>query len=233
MESRYSLHYTPSFTIPKKPYPESLTVPSSHSIYKLMSTEFPVVPLDRVDEFGELIGRPDIDVELAIGQIPSLFGSSDMATFLAYRSLGFSIRQAFQIMNKPESLLDQWRDDYPEFVTWEFTHLPTLQKQLSKLVVRQSMMRNLMVCFNQDWKILAKTMEEDGLEQLTKREFQYLMAIRPKYTTNDLLAIEKMINPEDYRGDTVVNMTWDTREQKVEIHNSIIPELSSGSPSSD
>lgn len=143
-----------------------------------------------------------------------------MATFLAYRSLGFDATKTLRLMHRDREQLDFWHDNYPEFCEFEYKYLPKLQRVLSKNIIRLSMMQNMMLCLTQDNLVLTK-MHEDGLEKLSNREWQYIQMIRPRYTSSDLLAVERIVSPEDYRGgDAVINLTWDTREQKIEIHNS-------------
>lgn len=198
-----------------------------------MDTHLPLVQPGYTDDFGTLIGNPDVDVELAISQIPALFGTSDMATFLSYRALGYSTLQALRAMDKENSgLYNFWVDNCPEFLQFEFKYLSRLQKVLSKNIIRLTMIRNMAMCMGIDYKVIQKA-HDQGMDTLEPREYDWLKNVRPRYSTTDLLAIEKIISPEDYRGgDTVVNLTWDTRTQKIEITNSDIPELVDGSRNS-
>lgn len=198
-----------------------------------VDTHLPLVQPGYTDDFGTLIGNPDVDVELAISQIPALFGTSDMATFLSYRALGYSTLQALRAMDKENSgLYNFWVDNCPEFLQFEFKYLSRLQKVLSKNIIRLTMIRNMAMCMGIDYKVIQKA-HDQGMDTLEPREYDWLKNVRPRYSTTDLLAIEKIISPEDYRGgDTVVNLTWDTRTQKIEITNSDIPELVDGSRNS-
>lgn len=202
--------------------------------YESTDTEFPVIQPCEVDPFGELIRDPNRDVNAVMFLIPSLFHQSPQATFLAYRSLGYTVPMAMKAANVSMALYHKWTDEDKEFILWEYKQLPVLQKTLSKHIARLSFMRNMMLCFGQDFEVLKKLQEPYGLESLSEREYKYLTTIRGKYSPTDLMAIERIISPEDYKGgEAVINLTWDTREQHVHIESGPAQVLLNGSGDPD
>ena len=212
------------------PLPTMPTAPVSGPVPTLL----PEVTPDTLDPFLEFLGD-ESDADKALAVIPGLFGTSQMATYLAYRALGFTTANALTnaIRVKVGPTYERWLKDYPQLAEFELLYLPKLQKDLGRTIVRLGLYRNVMLCLTQDYKVLSKLDGDGNLEMLTPREMKYLEAIRKHYTPNDLLAMERIISPEDFKGgDQVINLTWDTREQtiKVEANSIPIPELVSGSP---
>lgn len=140
----------------------------------------------------------DYNVVLAVAQIPSLFGVSQMATYLGYRALGLTTQQALLMMHEDEDALDYWALTNPQFKKFELEALPLIQKYAAKELIRLGFMRNQTLLMAQDQRIINKALER-GINQLSKNEFDWLKTIRKHYTNADFLAIEKVINPEDHR----------------------------------
>ena len=202
--------------------------------YESTDTEFPVIQIKEVDPFGELIRDPNHDVNVVMFLIPGLFHKSNQATYLAYRCLGFTVPMALKAAGISMEIYNLWVDVDRDFILWEYKHLPLLQKHLSKHIARLSFLRNLMLCLGQDFEVLKKLQDPMGLETLSEREYKYLSIIRGKYTPTDLMAMERIISPEDYKGgEAVINLTWDTREQHVHIESGPAQVLLNGSGSSD
>lgn len=150
----------------------------------------------------------DYNVMLAVGMLPSYFGTSSLATYFGYRALGLSSKQALLMMHEDEDLLDNWRATNPTFDKFEQESLPLLQRYCAKELVRLGFMRNMTLLMAQDERVIENMMLV-GIDNLTRNEFRYLQTIRKHYTNNDLLAIEKVINPEAHAPKlTEVNISW-------------------------
>lgn len=145
------------------------------------------------DLFDEILNSTDGDFDLVKARIPSLFGVSDKATYLAYRSLGLKPSQAIQAMEYGEDLLDEWAVSDPEFLKWEAANIGRLQNTLSTDIVTLGFMRNMAAFTAMDSIIIRKAIISQDL--LTKDEKAYLLKVRGHYTAGDLLALEKVLNP--------------------------------------
>lgn len=153
-------------------------------------------------------------VEEALAIIPSLFGVSDKATYLAYRALGFNTAQSLQIMELDEEYLDIWRSETPQFGEFEFKHLPRLQTETAAELIRLGFLKNMAMFVAKDAVLIRKSLTD--FDFLSKREFDYLMKIRTHYTPGDMYNLDKALNPTKHQDHIQINLSWGAN-QAVEI----------------
>ena len=181
----------------------------------------------KLDLFESFISTDDKELSIAVAQVPSLFGISDLATYMGYRALGLTTTQALIIMDADEDLLIDWKEQIPVFQEFEQKALPMLQRYAAKEIVRIGFLRNMALYIAKDHQIANKALI--SLNALSKQEYELYKNNRKHYTNNDLLAMEKIISPEDFKGDTVIQLNWG--QQNIEVIEGVEVEYASSSPS--
>lgn len=150
-----------------------------------------------VDELDLIINKYGVnDFNLVMAQIPALFGTSHKATYLGFRAVGLTTKQALSIIGLDDSILTEWYTQTPELRTYETEYLADLQIHLGANIVRLGFLRNMTMFLFRDQLIARKSF---NMESMTDREFTYLRTTRRFYGTSDLLALEKAINPEKHK----------------------------------
>lgn len=163
------------------------------------------------DLLDTIIHDPDADFDLVKSRIPSLFGISDKATYLAYRSMGLKAGQALQAMGYMDTeLLDMWREEDPKFLEWESRHIRDLQNTLASDMIKMGFMRNMAMLVAQDANVITKA--AIGFDLLSKKEYDYFMAVRKHYSAGDLLALDKVLHPGDHRPEINITLSWGDQE---------------------
>lgn len=160
-------------------------------------------PIDRIIKRGQADGKSKQDnYDLVMAQIPSLFGDSDKATYLGFRALGFRPGQALEILGLHPDTLDLWREETPELEHFEYERLPELQKRINADIIRLQFMRNMTLFLFQDSKVITKALND--FESMSAREYNYYRAARRFYSMQDMLALQKALEPEKHRPNTLV-----------------------------
>ena len=136
---------------------------------------------------------PD-DMEAIAGARIPLSQNPRKADYLGYRALGFGIREALALANVQQSTLNKWRREDQEFRAFEQERLAFLQRTISSDVMRMRWLRNFFLVLRRDERILYKS--AFNFEGLTDNERAYLHLIRKHYTPQDMLALEKALEPE-------------------------------------
>lgn len=154
-----------------------------------------------VDELDTIIQQND-DLDLILAQIPSLFGTSEKATYLGFRAVGMNVKQALELLGYDNTQLEVWKEETPELVEFEYKYLGELQSKVSADIIRLGFLRNMTMFLLRDQLVIRKSVID--MEGMTPREFQYLRAVRRFYSTSDLLALGKAIEPEKHRNNTLV-----------------------------
>lgn len=164
--------------------------------------------LDRYIEEGD-------NLDLILAQIPALFGDSEKATYLGFRSVGLRPLQAMEILGLPYEVLGMWREQ-EKFAQFEDNHLIDLQKRVGADIVRLGFLRNMTMFLFKDQLLLRKSMM--NMEEMTNREFQYLRTTRRFYSMHDFLALNKAIEPEKHR-DNVLHLNFSGNVFEVTENN--------------
>ena len=168
---------------------------------------------DLLDEF---IHAEDNGFQTVSARIPALFGISEKASYLAFRSLGLSTRESLNMLGLDEEYLGYWANTDPEFLEWEAKHIITLQNSLSVDLIRLGFTRNAALFIAKDASIIRRSLTEEGMATLSKREYDYLMKVRGHYTPADFLALEKALEPEKHRENVVIHLSWGSGMQVLE-----------------
>ena len=146
------------------------------------------IPLLTADD----INPTDIEA-IASARIP-LSQNPRKANYLSYRALDFSIREACMLAEVTQATLNKWRREDEEFFAFERDRLAFLQSSVAQDVTRAKWMRCFFLALRRDESILYKA--NYNFEGLTEHERSYLHLIRKHYTPQDLLALEKALEPE-------------------------------------
>ncbi len=147
----------------------------------------------------EPLTADDIDINpddlnaIAEARIP-LSQNPRKADYLGYRAVGFSIRESLALAAVTQSTLNKWRREDHEFLQFEQERLAFLQRTISGDIMRMRWLRNFFLVLRRDERILYKS--AFNFEGLTDNERSYLHLIRKHYTPQDLLALEKALEPE-------------------------------------
>ena len=186
--------------------------------------------LETADRFLEVLESERNDWSKVIAQIPGLFGSSKRATFLSYRAIGLTERQVCSIMELSRSTPSIWRKNQ-YFKDFEYNHLYELQSTISTRLIHLGFVRNMIQLLVKDSALIRKAFTDDGLMEMTDREFALYKHIRGQYTASELLSIEKALAPEKHKENLIINLTWNNGEQIETVQN--IPLLVSGKQDED
>ena len=182
-----------------------------------MSNEVTIWEQSRfIDPIDEIIKRGDTEgnYDLIMAQIPAMFGDSDKATYLGFRALGFRPKQTLELLQLPEATLEIWKEETPELEDFEYKRLPELQSRINADIIRLQFMRNMTLFLFQDSRTIAKSLGD--INEMSNREFNYLRVIRRFYGNNDLLALQKAMEPEKHRNNTLLLSFNNTQFEVVE-----------------
>lgn len=159
---------------------------------------------DLVDPLDEIIkrGNTEGNYDLLLSQIPSMFGDSEKATYLGFRALGFRKNQALELMGLNEAVYNIWVQETPEMEQFELERLGYMQSRVNADIIKLQFMRNMTLFLFQDSRIMSKSLA--GFNELTPREYNYLRSIRRFYSNGDLLSLQKALEPEKHRNNTLV-----------------------------
>ncbi len=155
------------------------------------------------DSAGVTVVEPltadDIDIDpddlsaIAEARIP-LSQNPRKAEYLSNRAVGFTIREALALSEVTQTTLNRWRREDHEFLQFEQERLAFLHRTISSDIMRMKWLRNFFLVLRRDSRILYKS--AFNFEGLTDNERSYLHLIRKHYTPQDLLALEKALEPE-------------------------------------
>lgn len=151
--------------------------------------------LESIIESGERL-------DLVLAQIPALFGTDDKATYLGFRAVGLTPAQAMDVLGYDMQVLEEWQADSPAFLQFEADHLWELQSRVGADIVRMGFLRNMTMFMFKDQQTIRKLLTDQ--EGMSEREFTYAKSIRRLYSTHDLLALQKAVQPEKHRNNTLV-----------------------------
>lgn len=152
-----------------------------------------------------------------LARIPLLAGHKKKYAYLAYRSCGFTILQSCQLAGATHQLLRYWRNTDKTFKKFEEQELQRLQSTIGNDVIRFEFTRNMRLLLKADMGVIFKALT--NLAELSPREFELYKNLRKFYTPSDLLAIEKIINPEKHHDNmpVTINLTWGGRNTEREV----------------
>lgn len=169
---------------------------------------------DTYDALTEILAQEQDNYQLAMARIPGLFGESQKATWLMYRSIGLAEDQVAELMQIRPSIAAHWRRTDEHFLKFETLHLRKLQKEYSADMVRLGFLQNLTLLVAYDTRLMRKAWKD--VEKLTSREFETFARIRSTYNPTQLLQLEKTINPNAHP-DGVIHVTWSSPERDIPL----------------
>jgi len=143
-------------------------------------------------------GKSDIEAddyeEMLKARIP-LGNNPRKASYLSYRAAGFSVRESCALVPVTHGTVKAWRRDDEEFRGWESGEkLAWLQSNVAHDLTQMEFMRNFRLALRLDKKILFKAAL--SLASLTDREMEVLKVIRKHYTPQDIMAVQRALQPE-------------------------------------
>jgi hypothetical protein len=161
-----------------------------------------------------------------MARIPMMAGNNKKVAYLAYRSCGFTVNQACDLVGIAHQNVVSWRKTDATFRKFESEELSRLQGSVGIDVIKFEMMRNMRLLIREDFNIIAKSL--NGLEDLSPREYELYKNLRRFYTPNELLTLEKILEPEKHQGGNVTfQLTWGTRVQQGNVIDGEARELPS------
>lgn len=168
----------------------------------------------RVIEKKELEPIQADDVEEALKARLPLINNPRKASYLANRACSFSVRESCNMAGITQATVMKWRREDEDFRMWESKSLSFLQHDLVDDILRAEFLRNMRLALNRDFKILYKSVY--NFHGLDAREFDYLKLIRKHYTPQDLLALERAMQPEEADTNRGISFTVNVNGEQVE-----------------
>lgn len=161
-----------------------------------------------VTALEQVLDEADADKLMSslMARIPVGAGSDKQQRYLAYRSTGFSASQAVKLCGVKLSTLRIWRRQNPLFRKMEDQYLSQLQSTVGNEVVRFEYLRNMRLLLAKDAQLFMSFFTDP--ESLSEREWEYFKSARKHYTPSDLLALEKILHPEQQARELTVKLTW-------------------------
>ncbi len=148
----------------------------------------------QVVESGKSDIEPDDYEEMLKARIP-LSNNPRKASYLSYRASGFSVRETCALVPVSFATVKAWRRDDSEFRGWESGEkLAWLQHNISSDLMTMEFMRNFRLALRMDFKILYKA--NYNFAGMTDNEVAVLKAIRKHYTPQDLMSIQRALQPD-------------------------------------
>lgn len=141
-------------------------------------------------------------LDLAMGFIPSQFGTSEKATYLGFRAVGLPHRDALMILEKDETAYERWCEETPPFEELVNEHLAELQARCAENITRLQFMRNMSMFFLLDHRMLRRAHTE--FNEMSETEAAYLRTARRHYTPKTLRDLDIALEPEKYQNQTIV-----------------------------
>ena len=148
----------------------------------------------QVVESGKADIEPDDYEEMLKARIP-LSNNPRKADYLSHRAAGFSVRESCALAEVQFGTVKKWRREDSEFREWESGEkLAWLQSNVASDLISMEFMRNFRLCLRLDKKVLLKA--SLSLSLLTDREMEVLKVIRKHYTPQDIIAVDKAMQPD-------------------------------------
>jgi hypothetical protein len=174
---------------------------------------YPLAEAEVTDLFDDLVHSPDKDWDSVLSRIPALFGISEKASYLAYRSLGLPPTHALMAVGCTEQQLQEWLKD-DDFAEVERHKIYDLQDRVSADIVKLGFMKNMALMIALDARVLLDA--TFSMETMSKRRYDYFMSVRKHYTPSDLLALDKVLHPADHASKPTIVLSWGNTEHVIE-----------------
>lgn len=159
-----------------------------------------------------MITRGD-KLDMIMGQIPSLFGSGNKATYLGFRAVGMSHADALETLECTETDWALWLIQTPSIAEFVNERLVEMQDAIGVRVVRLMFLRNLTGYFMLDGMVLRDA--QKGMEKMGDKSAAYLRTARRNYTPKNLLDLEKALEPEKHRENITIHINNGSRMYEI------------------
>lgn len=148
-----------------------------------------------------------------LSRIPLLSRSLNKARYLAWRSSGFSVREACGLTSISQATVMHWRRSDSEFADIESNKLPELQSTVGADILLLEFDRNFRLSLHADFKVLYKA--ACNPDSLSENEMNVYRAARTHYRPKERIDLENALKaPKDREGTGEVKLTV-TIEGKV------------------
>ncbi len=166
-----------------------------------MTTPIPVDRKNVTDALDEIIRRKD-GLDLALGVLPSLFGTSEKATYLGFRAVGLGHKDSLIVGEWSQQRYDTWCEEFPEFESYCNERIHELQAHHSAEVVRLQFMRNMSLFLLLDHRMLR--MAHTDFNSMSESQAAYLRTARRHYTPKMMHELDIALEPDKHRSQTIV-----------------------------
>ncbi len=144
---------------------------------------------------GEVIEGQDPVVSIAQSLLPYNW-DSNKARYLAYRSCGFTNREAQRLVGITAPSVAEWRRFDPEFSRIE-DNLHEIRDKLSEKFIHLEFIRNFILVLRKDYTVVDKSLHQPEL--MSKFDQDYLMKMRPQYSPQQLEVLKVLTSEEGRR----------------------------------
>ncbi|MFZ5500489.1 MAG: hypothetical protein ACOY58_01060, partial [Candidatus Micrarchaeota archaeon] len=121
--------------------------------------------------------------------------STRKADYLGYRAMGFSVREACDLVPITFKTLLNWRRQDEEFAKWEGGRLAELQSTIADDVLRFAFLRNMRLVLRIDGRLFERRLyDPNGMTSDDRKDYR---EAAKRYSATDLIAIEKATSREE------------------------------------
>jgi len=149
------------------------------------------------------------------GMLPYYPDETRKSTYLSFRAVGFTYREAINLAGISDRTVKRWREADAEFARIDTTGLMELKKQMGAEYLNIEFSRNFRLALEKDFQVLTKSVQFP--EKLTDRENQYLLKIRAFYTPQQYAIIQQLVGEAAQTGFDFTKMVFEIRREKEEM----------------
>lgn len=174
-----------------------------------------LTPMQRpqvAEAFDKMVTRGD-KLDMIMGQIPSLFGSGNKATYLGFRAVGMGHADALETLGCDDTDYAMWLVDTPQIEEFVNERLVEMQDAIGVRVVRLMFLRNLTGYFMLDGMVMREA--KNGMDKMGPQSAAYLRTARRNYTPKNLLDLERALEPEKHRENITIMINNGSRMYEI------------------
>ena len=128
--------------------------------------------------------------------MPYLSREGQRFEYLKYRAVGFTTKESLQLAGVSQKydtqILYRWRREDETFAELDGEKLPLLKDYVSRQFIFTKFTRNLLLALERDQEVLM--MARHG-EDLSARDWEYLLKIRPLYGIEKVKSMMEVLQP--------------------------------------
>lgn len=135
---------------------------------------------------------PDVDSaeNVVLGMIPYMTGDSRKAQYLAFRAVGFAVREALELVDVTSRTLRNWRRSDGEFARLDSDGLAELREKVAVEATAVRFLRNFTLIQLRDYHVFHKLATDP--DAMTRDEKAWAKEARKYYTPQQLDALKKL-----------------------------------------